>query len=406
MKRPNSLPVYFVCALVLFLPFSSWLVSYFGNTNLSLGRDVLIFLILFSSLITKRFQFNKTATVYLALAFIIWAVATFFWREASVEQWLRGMRFDLGPIVFFLSLANLRLKKGELRSIIVSVILSFIVISIFAILEILNVPVPLTSSHSGSGSLTRLFYIEGDNWRRIQAILAGPNALGLFLLVSAAYIAGAFRAVNKNLKYLMIIVVPLVVFTYSRSALLGLLLVLFILFYRFIDRKFGRLNAVFVIVLLFVALGFFVQYLRITPKYEDLITHKASSSLRVEQYERIWETRADFEIKGRGAGAAGPSSQNRIDGGPNVWTENVYLDIFETYGIVGLVLYLAILILLVVNNWRIRNDYNRTALLALAGFSFTGIFINYYTGQVGIYLFWLALALTLQDNLSNEKNTN
>ena len=134
------------------------------------------------------------------------------------------------------------------------------------------------------------------------------------------------------------------------------------------------------------------------PNTRDIITHDSSTNLRFEQYNRIWNQRLEIGLLGRGVGAAGPSSQNRLDININRWTENTYLDIFEELGFIGFLLYnTSILWLLYLSYCSSNTPEEKTALLMSISFLFTGMFINYYTGQIAIFLFWLINGIALKE---------
>jgi O-antigen ligase len=149
-----------------------------------------------------------------------------------------------------------------------------------------------------------------------------------------------------------------------------------------------------VLVLLFSLAGVAVYK---NPSTRDLVSHSDSTSIRFDQYKRIWDSRNEIGLLGRGTGTAGPSSQNRIDGGPNHFTENIYLDIFEELGLLGFTIYLVLILSLLVYSYRrINSDEGLSAFMLLSAFFATGLFVNYYTGQAGIFLVWLSVALLFQ----------
>jgi cell division protein FtsW (lipid II flippase) len=160
-------------------------------------------------------------------------------------------------------------------------------------------------------------------------------------------------------------------------------------------RRIGAPKSILItaIILIVLAIGSIFAYRQ--PRLKDFFTHGGSSDMRIEQYQRLWHQKNEIGWVGRGLGTAGPSSINRLDNGPNHWTENIYLDLFEETGLVGIVIYLALIISLIIEVAKIDTMEKKTAFLLLAGFSVAGLFINYYTGQVGIYLFWLAMGLAV-----------
>jgi O-antigen ligase len=196
---------------------------------------------------------------------------------------------------------------------------------------------------------------------------------------------------------LALVFATILVLTFSRSAVIGLLSILLIATFLYAKRKIGWIKSTIIILgaLLLLALGSLLVYSQ--PGYKEYFTHYDSSKLRILQYERVWDKKDEIGLTGRGVGTAGPSSQFRLDGGENHWTENVYLDTFEELGYVGLLIYLSLVLAAIVTTGKnFGSKDGLTAFLLLSGLGITGIFINYYTGQAGIFLMWLASGLSLK----------
>ncbi|MEI6499304.1 MAG: O-antigen ligase family protein [bacterium] len=397
MKIRSKFASIILVILFLFLPFSSWLVSYFKNNNISLLRDGLVLLIICLA-IPNFFDMIKRKKIYTAstlttILFILYGLVSYFWREASVEQWLRGFRFTFLPIVMFLSIYSFEFDPKQRLSILRSVLISGVAVIIIGILEYFHIRLPLGEGQSNLGAIQEFQYIESTNILRLQSVLAGPNAFALYLLALISYIVGSFKEINQKLIYLTIPAIILLVLTFSRSVLFGLIALIAGYCCIFIFKKFNKQKAWLIIILSFslsIAIG-----LSIYSNYREqpLVTHNTSTNLRTIQYERIWETRNEIGLWGRGLGTAGPASQYRLDGGENHWTENIYFDIFEDLGLIGLLIYIALLTTIILSLIKGSVQKNLTAFLAIISFIVAGFFINNYTGQAGIFLVWLAAGM-------------
>jgi hypothetical protein len=387
-----------VAALMVFLPFSSWLVSLTGIVEVGLLRDILVLVSLLISLFLIKKQDLKTPLLILVLAYSLWVILSFFWREASDLQWLRGARFAITPLAFFLVVWLAKFEKREKEVLYKVVFWTGMIIVLFALLELFGVKMPMILWGEGVGTLDSQHFVGQTNIERLQSVLAGPNALGLYLLAVVSYLLGFGGP--KNRWWLSTIVIFVLIMTFSRSALLGLIVALLVFALQNINfKKIGKKSLWLIIPILLIIFTSFAYLYRL-ESVKQLVWHDSSSSLRVEQATRVWSSRAEIGPTGRGAGAAGLSSQNRLDSGPNRWTENTYLDIFEEFGYIGILLYLAILGLalgLALRN--ISTKEGRTALYVLVGFISAGLFINFYTGQVGFFLLCLAMGL------NNKKGT-
>ena len=383
----------------MFLPFSSWLVSITGDPKLSLIRDGLIILLFLLSLVRLDWNLQHVRRLIFPGVFLLYGLLTFFWREASELQWLRGIRFVLGPILLYFSLLNFDFKKSEKRLIYRYVLTGVAIISVVSILEFFGIKIPVTSKYSEDGSLSDIHRVGTLEIVRLKSILAGPNGLGLYLLAAIGFSLGAFKKISPKLYLLAVIPVLLLLLTYSRSAFLGFLAMLLVALGFYIKKKTDLKVALSVIALILSSFFCLLAVLYIFPRTQEFLTHNDSSKIRFQEYTRIWQTKGEIGLLGRGPGTAGPSSQNRLDYGPNHYTENIYLDIFEEFGYIGLALYLALLLFSLFKILKHAGGVeNYTAFLLFVAFGFAGIFINYYTGQVGIFLFWLVSGLVVKDN--------
>jgi O-antigen ligase len=199
--------------------------------------------------------------------------------------------------------------------------------------------------------------------------------------------------VSKYWLIFLILFTSILVLSFSRSAIIGLIVILFYLLAIWLKRNTGLFTSLLIgfLLLVVVGLGGSALFKNQNKMVQNLISHGDSSSLRFEQYQRIWDSRHEIGLLGRGMGTAGPSSQFRLDGGKNHWTENIYLDLFEETGLIGLIIYLLFFISVLYFGAKAKIGLEKQSLiLILVSFALTGIFINYYTGQVGIMLLWLA----------------
>ena len=424
----NKIILSLLLILFLFLPLSAWLISLTGLPEIGLIRDALIFAILVIVVLNKfilrpirlplragshREELDssrsagwrtRTMPMILALIFVIWGVLSFFWRDASSLQWLKGFRFTFMPIVLFLCLSQLQFDDKQKKILFKTILAGGLAIALIAILELFGLKIPLTSQYSKVGGLESLSLVGGINTHRLQSVVAGPNALGLYSLAIFSLLGGAINFKNKFvLWFLWIIFAAILVLTFSRSAAIGLIVLIVALILITLKQKIGMMKAAVLsaIIMIIVIASAIIIYR--SPVTKDYITHADSSSFRVQQYQRIWDSKYDIGFLGRGSGTAGPSSQKRVDGGENHWTENIYLDIFEELGFIGLIIYLLLIGSLILRSGRVPDDFlGRSALLILLSFSIAGLFINYYTGQIGIYLLWLICGLLCAEQKETE----
>lgn len=374
-------------------------------------RDLIIVLIVIFSIFGYVWS-RKSPKIYLVflLLFLTWSLFSVLWRESSLEQWLKGARFTIYPLIVFFLIHQLNFEKKYKKWIFLTSIAVGIIIALLAITELFGFGVPLTTRYSGEGALDTVHFVGSSGIIRLQSILAGPNALGLYV-VSLLAVMLFWGRENLRRFYLpaSIIITIIGLLTFSRSAMVGLIIIWLLYGWGFLVQKLTRVWYLIGAIALFVVLSVVIFSQATSPVFRQIVSHDTSNSYRVEQYQRIWDTKNEIGLFGRGLGTAGPSSQNRLDSGENHWTENVYLDIFEETGLVGIVLFLGFLFLFGKWVFGLQNSFQkRLGLALLIAFSVTGLFINYYTGQAGVYLFWVTLALISQNGKQkiNDKKVN
>lgn len=383
-----------IVILFVFLPFSSWLVSLTSNQWLSVLRDILV--LIFALLVAINLKKSQKSVFIFTILFIIYGALTFFWKEASALQWLKGFRFTFMPIIMFAGLLLADFSQSAKKTIYKTILWSGLVIAGLAVLEYFGVQIPLTLNHGTPEEISALHRVGNLNIHRIQSVLAGPNAFGLYLAALCGISLGIGKTKKINWYFWLFFI--LAIFTFSRSCWLAIAAILILFLYLYLKSMQRRRLALSIFVSCIIGLFTFVGILYSNSSTQDLITHNDSTSRRIEQYQRIWNTKNEIGLFGRGSGTAGPSSQYRLDNGENHWTENIYLDLFEELGLIGLIFYLSLLTAIgfyLISGFNFNNNEQLSALLLFGGFLIAGVSINYYTGQAGIYLYWLIIGLAI-----------
>jgi len=387
--------------LIIFLPLSAWLVSLTGSYLISLGRDLLLTLILLASLSNWRTRstlskpqgstpsvvegLRPNGATWLGLAFIIFVLASYFVRQDSVTQWLRGVRYLIEPIVLLLILQLNRLPDGWQRPLGRALAVSLGLVVLGGLIDYFFPSVlRLTFNANGSGYLGQIHYAAAAV--RLQSTLAGPNALGLLLMVGLLLAPFWQPAWPRRLAIsLTVLTAAGLILTFSRSSWIGLAvgLVYFLIISRSKVKNAGRYLAVVLTLTLIVVVG-------LVGFKPAVLTRFSSNDIRLEQYHRIWLERGQIGLLGRGAGTAGLVSEFSFDNSPNYFSENSYLDVYENVGLFGALAYLALWVWLVVVLAKQKTLLGATVSAAVFGLAVAGLFIDHYTGQAAI---WLTLML-------------
>ncbi len=393
----ERLRLWCLLALIIFLPLSAWLVSLTGQDWVGLGRDLLLTIFILLSLTNRKSHRRPNQTTWLAIFFVILVLASYFYRQDSVEQWLRGVRYLVEPLLLFVTLQIFPLampNKNLWRALVLvtTLVITGAVIEFFAP-NFLRTTVDAT----GRGYLGQIHL--ASSLTRLQSTLAGPNALGLFLMITLLL----WPIWQKTApKYLAIGVGALgllaVLLTFSRSSYLGLFVgaVALLVAGRTVLKDYAKGLTIGLAVALVLITGLFIW------KPQEL-SRDNSNAVRLEQYQRVWEQRNEIGWWGRGAGAAGLVSVSRLDGGPNFYTENTYLDAYEAVGLLAALAYLSFWISLFWSLLRRQSATSITVGAAALGLAVAGIFINHYTGQAAIWLTMLFAGLIVTEKSPSAK---
>jgi O-antigen ligase len=236
-----------------------------------------------------------------------------------------------------------------------------------------------------------------SEYHRLQGTLAGPNAMGLFIMLALILWPIWHKSFPKVVGYLGLLAgLVALALTFSRSSFLGLVvgIIGLIVIYWSSLAKFKKWLIPFFIIGLAAGI-----YLTINPP--SSLARPFSGDLRVQQAKRVYRERSEIGFFGRGVGSAGLVSQNRLDDGPNYYTENTYLDMYEGMGIIGVLLYLGLWIITLVSLIRSKNTEIKIIGVAGLGLAIAGIFINHYTGQAALWYFWILAGLAISAKDSN-----
>lgn len=382
---------------------SAWFISLTGLVWLTLIRDALIACIILATLpaITKQ----RNWLIYTALAFIGFTLLSVFWRDPSLAQWAKGFRFIISPIVLFTALSSITFQKNQ-RQIILRVIWAIgLGIALIALFQLVGVKIPLVTEASDFGALESPHRVGELMLYRVQSILAGPNALGLFMFV--VLVAGLNLFQTTKTKFILLTCMALLllvlVMTFSRSSWLGIVFSSGYLVWQYLKLKTGSKILPTLTLFAFFALAAVGGYLLTINNYaaREVLIHGSSSPVRIEQYQRIWRDKFDIGLFGQGTGTAGLASQYRLDDGTNQFTENIYLDMFQELGLIGLTLYLAFLLSTWYRLQTLPATHESRILRALfVSFCFIGLFISTYTGQLAAFAFWILLGIHINGEVS------
>jgi O-antigen ligase len=408
-----------ILIILLILPFheflTTWLASNFGHIDLfRIWKEILLVIIspivVYLALINNKLRhwLLRDRLVLLILLFsiiaIILGIVGYHLHHVNASALEAGLIIDLRfflIFVFTMVITNYSdFFKKYWREIL---IYPAILVILFGIAQLF---LPLNFlSHFGYGPHTIPAYQTVDQqsrFHRIQSTLRGANPLGAYLIVIIPifiFFSTKRRFVRIVSSFLSLVAI---FFTYSRSAYIGLLLTLGIIFYylKFDSPKLKKetkkaLYYIFTgIVLLVIALAII---LRNNTTFDNIFLHssKNSRSATSSNTVRFSDLRSNTEnfIKhplGQGVGIAGPASVHNNH--PAMFAENFYIQIGQETGILGFVVFLSINIIVGYRLYLRRDDPLSLLLFAsLIGLSLVNM-VSHAWGDDTLSLIWWAFA--------------
>lgn len=160
------------------------------------------------------------------------------------------------------------------------------------------------------GSSIPIFHgVDGANVRRFQWLLDGPNTMGAYLLIYIGIFIYYFRTKKEwyfILGCIVILTLVLILYTYSRSAMIGFMwwVWIIILFSLWEIYKKYRIQAVSILLITIIILwGIFIQY---AGNIQAIVQRWWSTNGHIERMKVWWERFLAYPL-GQWLGSAGPA---------------------------------------------------------------------------------------------------
>lgn len=341
---------------------------------------------------------------YMAVTLLLAAV-----RPTDQDAEMIGLVFNLRFLVFFVYgvlLAQL-VDKRELRhKSLVAVTASALVVLAFGVVQYTALP-NNALKHLGysrqNGVLPAFFIDDKPDLERIMSTQRDPNSFGSYVLIILG-VAGALWTRGKRFRNLsrgfLLLGGLCLWFTFSRSAWLGAIAVLLALVglqpsaRRWINVHHKKLMVIGFAVGAIIAGGLFMA--RHTYVVQNVLFHADQSTvledpnqLRVRFFRESVADIAHHPL-GSGPGTAGLASIHNTVQGTQL-NEDYYLQIAVETGVIGVMLFIAILAYVA---WRIwievrHGDWLALAVLAsLTGLIFTNLLVHIWSSEAVAYTWW------------------
>lgn len=349
---------------------------------------------------------------YAALTLLLAAI-----KPTDSDAEILGLVYNTRFLLFFLYgilLAHLFPGAKLRRDAVKAVVGVGAVVALFGIIQYLVLPNDALI-HIGysrdNGVLPAFFIDEKPDLERVMSTVRDPNSLGSYLIIIGTLLASGLIAVRTRLCKLGIvgllgITLLCLWFTFSRSAVLGFAVAAasWVLlsdprFKQVLKKRKKAISITSVVAL--VALGGIFYAAHNTYVIQNVVFHADHSTVLEDPNQlrlRFWKESAANIIDnpvGSGPGTAGLASiHNNVQG--VVLNENYYLQIGTEVGILGLLLFLAILAVVAKRLFALRQSPLALALLAsFIGLALTNVLVHIWSNEAVAYTWWGLAGLAL-----------
>lgn len=433
-SKPVQVLAGFFLLILAYLPvhalISTWAISNFGHEMLfKAWKEILLFfvavpltiwLLFTDKKIYKIFKQNKINNFIAAFASVSIVLAVLRDNPAKVE--IAGLVFDLRFLAMFIVGQVLALKnaKSEFRELVLRFIFwGGIVVVAFGALQVLLLPNDFLRHFGYQNSIIPPYFTVDNNQNivRILSMLRGPNALGAYLvfwLPVLALVTKRMWPVALKFKVWAVIIWAASLITLfgsrSRSGWLGAVVsvgVFILLSVNNVWRKrliiIGFVGLAAVSILL--AISWNSTMVQTTLKHRDP-GEQSSINSDDQRTGSLVESAKAFLANPVGAG---PGSVNLAStyGDKPIIVENYYLQISQEYGALGLIAFMAILVMVGLKLWQLRqNDIAASLLAGYIGLAIVNMLLPAWSDETVSMLWWgFAGVVIFSYTSKNIKNT-
>ena len=334
----------------------------------------------------------------LSLIYVFYGLADGKSALAVIQGFLTASQFGLVYFAFKLDLLkNLNLKNSKK--------MLALTLGLIILVGLAQAFKPDVLNYLGyqSSPVKAVSTVDGTGLVRAQSLLRGPNPLGAFLLIPLSLAIFNYKRLIKNKKLLILALGCLVclVLTWSRSAWMGLGLILIIKALSIFKLNNKKVLISGSAALVGLALGFSV-YAK-TDSFKTVFLHdkpgvggaSTSDDDRLRSYKNALNLIAHKPL-GLGIADAGPASV-RSNSGVNI-VENYYLQIFLQIGWLGGMLFLGIILVVVVSLLKNRKQQSLALVASFLALSLVGIMQPVWADISASVWWWGMFSLYLQKN--------
>ena len=415
------IPAIIIVAVLALVPFHGFLTVWgsaiIGHyTLIRLWKEVLLAVCFIAAIYIflkdKKIRdlFFKTRLTQLIIGFLIieliWGLVAHSTGGVNTKALFYGWLSDTRYLIFFLVTLVISKKTSLIEKRSLKIIMyPAVIVVLFGLLQILVLPKDFLI-HFGYGPNTIYPYEtinHNSNYIRIFSTLRGANPLGAYLLLPLS-LATILLIKGKKVWYngLFILAgVAVMIFTFSRSAWLGLIVALALSIYFGIKDKETKNRLLYLAVILGMLLCLTAIAGRHNTRIQNVLFHTQTHSKVKQTSDGQHGLALKKGIKdiathplGRGPGTSGPASvyNSKLQRSP----ENYYLQMGQETGWLGLAVFLAINVYIVLSLWARKEDTLSLALLtSFAGLVICNLLLPAWSDDTLAYLWWGLAAVVI-----------
>ena len=366
----------------------------------------------------------KQPLVLLIMAYGLLTVLLALVRPTDQGAEVLGVTYNLRFLIFFLYgwlLIQWLPAKELIKTSVKAVLWSAVIVVAFGLIQYWFLPNDALT-HLGftkaNGVFPAFFIDDKPNLERVMSTVRDPNSLGSYLIIISTLLAASLARAKKDQRLFwagLLVATGLCLFlTFSRSALLGLVLSLGVLAILLgkdkitVTKKQLQQLVVACLCVLLVLIGG-VYAARNTYTVQNVIFHADQSTkqedpnqLRVRFLKESLRSIANHPL-GTGPGTAGLASiKNNVQG--TVLNENYYLQVASEVGVLGLLCFVTVLVTLAVQLLKISgtNSLAVAVLASLAGLMLTNMLVHIWSNEAVAYTWWGLAGLLMARTVRNK----
>ena len=426
MQAVKRLSLYLFLGLLAYMPLhiflSTWLGTTFGALEFAkAAKDVVLVVGFLAAVVAAgKKGLLRGWLVYLILAYAALTLLLALLKPTETDAEILGVVYNTRFLLFFLYAAVLsrlfdrtELRRAALRA----VLAAATVVLFFGVIQYTVLPddaLRHVGYTRGNGVLPAFFIDDKPDLERAMSTLRDPNSFGSYIIIVASLALAALlrkRAPKQLTVGLLALSGLSLLYTFSRSAWLGMAAAaLTVIALHYGPRGKEALNKrgkqIGFIAAGLVIVGLASLYtMRNTYLVQNVIFHADESTVLEDPNQlrsRFFRESVEEIVEqplGHGPGTAGLASIKNESQGVRL-TENYYLQIAQESGMVGLVLFLAIVGLV---GWQLFHLASRSpgSTLALAlfaslvGLSITNLFVHIWSNEAVAYTWWGLAGLSI-----------